>query len=342
MLKRMLWSESLKTAIGDVRMSFSILGTGKAVPEYILTNDELSTMVETNDEWIRTRTGIEERRVCKEETLTDLTVRAARDALENAGVRADELDLIICSTMRGENITPSQACVIQKEIGASCPAFDVNAACSGFIYALDIADGYFVRKKVKRVLVVSMDNLSNIIDWNDRSTCVLFGDGGAAAVLGEGDDLLAISLTAVGNDEVLRIPHGTNASPFYKHEEERAVLHMAGNEVYKFAVNAMSTGIKKVIEDAGITEEDVDHVIPHQANIRIINASAKNLGIPREKFFCNVNHYGNTSSGSVPLALDEASRAGLLKKGDIIAMCAFGAGLTTGSCLIRWSRDIDK
>lgn len=317
-------------------MSFSILGTGKAVPEYVLTNDELSTMVDTNDEWIRTRTGIEERRVCKDETLTDLTVAAAKNALENAGISPGQLDLIICSTMRGENVTPSQACVIQKEIGATCPAFDVNAACSGFIYALDIADGYFVRKKVKYVLIVSMDNLSNIIDWTDRSTCVLFGDGGAAAVLGEGDDLLAIDLTAVGNDEVLRIPHGTNSSPFYRHDEEKAVLHMAGNEVYKFAVNAMSTGIKKVIAEAGLTEDDVDCVIPHQANIRIINASAKNLGISREKFFCNVNHYGNTSSGSVPLALDEANRAGLLKKGDIIAMCAFGAGLTTGSCLIRW------
>lgn len=317
-------------------MSFSILGTGKAVPEYVLTNDELSTMVDTNDEWIRTRTGIEERRVCKDETLTDLTVKAAKNALENAGVSSEQLDLIICSTMRGENVTPSQACVIQKEIGATCPAFDVNAACSGFIYALDVADGYFVRKKAKYVLVVSMDNLSNIIDWTDRSTCVLFGDGGAAAVLGEGDDLLAIELTAVGNDEVLRIPHGTNSSPFYRHDEERAVLHMAGNEVYKFAVNAMSTGIKKVIAEAGLTEDDVDCVIPHQANIRIINVSAKNLGIPREKFFCNVNHYGNTSSGSVPLALDEANRQGVLKKGDIIAMCAFGAGLTTGSCLIRW------
>lgn len=320
-------------------MSFSILGTGKAVPDYVLTNDELSGMVETNDEWIRTRTGIEERRIAKEETLTELTVKAAKNALENAGVEASQLDLIICSTMRGENITPSQGAVIQKEIGAACPAFDVNAACSGFIYALDIADGYFVRKRAKYVLIVSMDNLSNIIDWEDRSTCVLFGDGGAAAVLGEGDDLLSIDITTEGNDEVLRIPHGTNSSPFYKHDEERAVLHMAGNEVYKFAVNAMATGIKKVVNDAGLTENDVDHVIPHQANIRIINASAKNLGIPREKFFCNVNHYGNTSSGSVPLALDEASRAGLLKKGDIIAMCAFGAGLTTGSCVIRWSRD---
>ena len=320
-------------------MSFSILGTGKAVPEYVLTNDELSTMVETNDEWIKTRTGIEERRVCKDETLTDLTVRAARDALGNAGIEPAQLDLIICSTMRGENITPSQACVIQKEIGADCPAFDVNAACSGFIYALDIADGYFVRKKVKHVLVVSMDNLSNIIDWQDRSTCVLFGDGGAAAVLGEGDDLLSINLTAVGNDEVLRIPHGSNSSPFYKHEEERAVLHMAGNDVYRFATAAMANGIKKAVEDAGLQQSDIDCVIPHQANIRIINTAAKNLDIPREKFFCNVQHYGNTSSGSVPIALDEANRSGLLKKGDLIAMCAFGGGLTTGSCVIRWNKD---
>ena len=320
-------------------MSFTILGTGKAVPEYVLTNDELSTMVETNDEWITTRTGIKERHICKNETLTELTVRAANDALENAGVKPEQLDLIICSTMRGENITPSQACVIQKEIGATCPAFDVNAACSGFIYALDIADGYFVRKKVKYVLVVSMDNLSNIIDWQDRGTCVLFGDGGAAAVLGEGDDLLAINLTAVGNDKVLRIPHGTNSSPFYEHEEQRAVLHMEGNEVYKFAVNAMSTGIKKAVADAGLEMKDVDCVIPHQANIRIINTSAKNLDIPRERFFCNVMHYGNTSSGSVPMALDEANRSGFIKKGDIIAMCAFGAGLTTGSCVIRWSKE---
>ena len=320
-------------------MSFTILGTGKAVPEYVLTNDELSTMVETNDEWITTRTGIKERHICKNETITELTVRAANDALENAGVKPEQLDLIICSTMRGENITPSQACVIQKEIGATCPAFDVNAACSGFIYALDIADGYFVRKKVKYVLVVSMDNLSNIIDWQDRGTCVLFGDGGAATVLGEGDDLLAINLTAVGNDKVLRIPHGTNSSPFYEHEEQRAVLHMEGNEVYKFAVNAMSTGIKKAVADAGLEMKDVDCVIPHQANIRIINTSAKILDIPRERFFCNVMHYGNTSSGSVPMALDEANRSGFIKKGDIIAMCAFGAGLTTGSCVIRWSKE---
>lgn len=319
-------------------MSFSILGTGKAVPDYILTNDELATIVETNDEWIRTRTGIEERRICKNETITELCVKAAKEAIADAGITPEQLDLIICSTMRGENLTPSQGCMIQKEIGAKCPAFDLNAACSGFIYALDVADGYFVRKKAKYILVVSMDNLSNITNWKDRSTCVLFGDGGAAAVLGEGDDLLAIHLTASGNDEVLRIPHGENSSPFYEHKPEPALLQMMGNDVYKFAVSAMPEGIKTVVAEAGLQQSDVDWVIPHQANIRIINTAASKLDIPRDKFFCNINHYGNTSSGSVPIALHEASQAGLLKKGDIIALCAFGGGLTTGSCIIRWCK----
>lgn len=319
-------------------MSFTILGTGKAIPDYVLTNDELSTMVDTNDEWIRTRTGIEERHICKNETITELCVKAAQNALDNAGITPEQLDLIICSTMRGENLTPSQACMIQKELGASCPAFDLNAACSGFVYALDVAAGYFARKKVKHVLIVSMDNLSNITDWTDRSTCVLFGDGGAAAVLGEGNDLLSIQITAQGNDAVLLIPHGTNSSPFYEHEEQKAVLHMMGGDVYKFAVSAMSNGIRQVIEEAGYQQSDVAHVIPHQANIRIINAAAAKLDIPRERFFCNVSKYGNTSSGSVPIALDEANRSGLLKKGDLVALCAFGGGLTTGTCLLRWNK----
>lgn len=319
-------------------MSFTILGTGKAIPDYVLTNDELSTMVDTNDEWIRTRTGIEERHICKNETITELCVKAAQNALDNAGITPEQLDLIICSTMRGENLTPSQACMIQKELGASCPAFDLNAACSGFVYALDVAAGYFARKRVKHVLIVSMDNLSNLTDWTDRSTCVLFGDGGAAAVLGEGNDLLSIQITAQGNDTVLLIPHGTNSSPFYEHEEQKAILHMMGGDVYKFAVSAMSSGIRQVIEDAGYQQSDVAHVIPHQANIRIINAAASKLDIPRERFFCNVNKYGNTSSGSVPIALDEANRSGVLKKGDLVALCAFGGGLTTGTCLLRWNK----
>lgn len=319
-------------------MSFSILGTGKAVPEYILSNDKLSTMVETTDEWIRTRTGIHNRRIITTETMTELCVSAAKQALEDAQITADELDLIICATMKGMYITPSEACVIQKELGASCPAFDVNAACSGFIYAMDVADGFFARGKIKHALIVAFDNLSNMVDWTDRSTCVLFGDGGGAVVLGEGDGLKSIFLTAKGNTDVLYSPRGELTSPFDTHEGESPVLHMVGQEVYKFAVTNMVKGVRKVVKDAGLEQKDITHMIPHQANIRIIEAAAAKLEIPMENYVINIGEYGNTSAGCIPLALDEINKAGKLKKGDYIGMCAFGAGLTTGSCIIQWDK----
>ncbi|MCQ4022005.1 MULTISPECIES: beta-ketoacyl-ACP synthase III [unclassified Ruminococcus] len=319
-------------------MSFSILGTGRAVPEHIVSNDDLSMMVETNDEWIRTRTGIHNRRVITTETMTELCVTAANQALDNAGITAKDLDLIICATMKGMYITPSEACVIQKEIGASCPAFDLNAACSGFIYSLDVADGFFARGKVKHALIVAFDNLSNMVDWTDRSTCVLFGDGGGAVVLGEGDGLKSIHLTANGNTDVLFAPRGELISPFDTHKGDKPVLHMAGQDVYKFAVTNMIRGIRKVIKDAGLEQTEINYMIPHQANIRIIDAAASKLDIPRENFVVNVGEYGNTSAGSIPICLDEINKQGKLKKGDYIVMCAFGAGLTTGSCVIQWDK----
>ena len=320
-------------------MSFSILGTGKAVPEYVLTNDELSTMVETSDEWISTRTGIKKRHICKEETITELCVQAAEEAMSNAGVTAKELDFIICATLRGEYITPSQACVVQKELGATCPAFDINAACSGFIYALDVAAGFFARGRVKKVLVIALDNLSNIVDWKDRNTCVLFGDGGGAAVLGEGDALLSIEITAKGDTDVLKCPHGENTSPFYKHPSEHPYLYMNGPEVYKFAVVSMVKGIKRAIKNAGLKEEDIDWVIPHQANIRIIETAVSKLKIPSERFIRTIAEYGNTSGGSCAIALADSEKKRIFKKGDNIVFCAFGSGLTTGSCVIRWDKD---
>lgn len=319
-------------------MSFTILGTGMAVPKYVMTNDEMSTIVDTSDEWIRTRTGIQERHICTDETMTELSVEAALKALEDANVSPKELDLIICATIRGEYITPSQACVIQGKIGADCPAFDINAACSGFIYALNIADAFFTSGKVKKALVIGWENLSNITNWEDRSTCVLFGDGGGAVVLGEGDDLLSIHTTAKSNPDVLFAPRGENTSPFYKNGSEKPYINMNGNEVYKFAVTSMVRGIRKAVKDAGLTMADVDYVVPHQANLRIIDAAAERLDIPRENYLCNIQKYGNTSAGCMPIVLDEANKAGKFKKGDIIAMCAFGGGLTTGSCVIRWGK----
>ena len=317
-------------------MSFSITGTGKFVPEYILTNEEISTMVDTSDEWIKKRSGIHERHICTTETITDICVGAARNALENANITAQQLDMIICATLRGEYITPSQACVVQKELGASCPAFDINGACSGFMYALDVAAGFFARDRVQRVLVIAADNLSNITDWKDRSTCVLFGDGGGAVVLEKGDALKSICLTAKGDTDVLYAPRGENTSPFYRRPSYRPVLHMDGPEVYKFAVTAMVRGLKDAIAQAGLTQDAIDHVIPHQANTRIIDTAVSRLQIPAERYIKNIAHYGNTSASCMPMALDDAHRSGRLKKGDMIAMCAFGAGLTTGSCVLRW------
>ncbi len=319
-------------------MSFQVIGTGSAAPACVITNDDLSQFLDTSDEWIRTRTGIGERHVCTTETMSDLTEWAAKRALENAGIAPEELDLILCSTVRGDYMTPSQACVIQKRIGASCPAFDVNAACSGFLYALDVAAGYFARKKVKKVLVVSSEVLSRLADWTDRSTCVLFGDGAGAVVLGEGEDLLSLRLTADGNWESLIIPQVHGNSPFDETKGMATFLRMNGQDVYKFAVTNMTADLKFVIEEAGLTCEQVDFVLPHQANIRIIEAAAHRLPIPREKYVVNIERYGNTSSASIPIMLDELNRQGKLKKGDILAMSAFGGGFTTGAGVLRWSK----
>ena len=319
-------------------MSFRILGTGKCVPSYVMTNDEMATIVDTSDEWIRTRSGIRERRVCTTESLSDLTIEASKLALEDAGVYPEELDLIICATFRGEYCSPAQACIVQKRIGANCPAFDVNAACSGFIYSLDIAAGFFVRKTVKKVLVVAADNVTNSVDWEDRSTCVLFGDGCGAAVLGEGDDLLSVYLHTKGDLDCLVIPHGENTCPKYQLGSQRPTIRMNGREVYKFAVGAMSDGLEKAIRDAGVQQEDINFVIPHQANIRIIDAARHKLHIPEDRYVCNIDRYGNTSAASIPIALDEINRQGKLKNGDLIAMSAFGAGLTSASCVLRWNK----
>lgn len=321
-----------------IEMGFRILGTGSAAPEYVMPNEEWRNYVDTSDEWIISHTGVQERRICTDENMTDLCVASARAALENAGVTAQELDLILCSTMQGQYISPAQACVIQKEIGASCPAFDINAACSGFIYALDVADCYFARGRVKKVLVVAMENMPNLVDWSDRATCVLFGDGGGAVVLGEGDDLLSIHIGCVGNTEYIRIPNGASQSPITKGEKALPVLYMNGRQVYKFAVNALVEELEGAVRAAGLTEEQLDWIIPHQANIRIIETAMERLHLSDEKFANNIQKYGNTSSGCIPLALDELNRSGRLQKGQNIALVAFGGGFTTGGCVLRWNR----
>ncbi len=318
-------------------MSFTITGTGSALPEKIITNDDLTEFLETSDEWIRTRTGIGQRHALSSgESLTSLVAKAAHQALNEAGIAPQDLDYILCATLGGDCITPSLACLVQAEIGATCPAADINAACSGFVYALDVAAGLFARNKAKHVLVVGAEGMSRISDWTDRSTCVLFGDAAGAVVLAPGNDLLDITLTAKGWQEPLYAPYPQGNLPGRENNGSQPYLKMNGQEVYKFAVNAIVNGVQDILAQNNIEAEQVDHVFLHQANIRIIETAQKKLAIPAQRYAVNIQDVGNTSAASIPLLLDARNKSGKIKKGDLVILNAFGAGLTTGTALLRW------
>lgn len=316
-------------------MSLKILGAGSAHPAFALSNAALSEIVDTSDEWITTRTGIRSRYVSTGETLLELAASAAKEALRSAGVAAEELDLIICSTIQGDFITPALACLVQREIGARCPAFDVNAACTGFIYALDIAKSYFDAGRAEKILIVSAEQMSKVTNWKDRETCVLFGDGAGAALVGKGDGLKSIRITAKGDDKLLYIAGTSGNNPYSDQESEPSFLHMLGSEVFKFAVTAMCRDINEVLEDAAMTMTDIKMVIPHQANLRIIRSAADKLSIRDDQIALGIDRYGNTSSASIPLLLAELMGEGRLAPGDHIVLSAFGGGLTSGACIIE-------
>lgn len=323
---------------GRQKMSFTILGTGSYAPEHVVTNDDLSELVETNDEWITQRIGVKSRHICETETNVDLAVQASQRALENAGILPEELDLILATTISGDTLSPGTGCMVQSRLGAHCPAFDIAAACSGFLFGLETAAGFLARGMYKRVLVVSAERMSGIVDWTDRSTCCIFGDGAGAVVLGPGEGLVASHLMTKGGDDVIRIPTHYGNSPWYKGEvPEKTSVYMNGRETYKFAVMAMSDNIKALMEHAGVSGEDVALVIPHQANYRIINEARRRIpDIAPEKFCINIDRYGNTSSASVPILLDEMNRAGKIHRGDLLVLVAFGGGLSAGAMIIRF------
>lgn len=318
-------------------MSFQVMGTGSFSPQRVVTNDDISQMVETSDEWITKRVGVKQRHVCTTETTADLGVEASLRALENAGIESSELDLIIAATISADTISPGLGGMVQARIGATCPAFDMNVACPGFLFALDVAAGFFARKAVKKVLVVSAERMSGLLDWTDRNTCCIFGDGAGAAVLAEGDNYLASELHTKGGDDIISIPTAWNNSPFYENEPKKNCVFMQGQETYKFAVTSMVSDIKSVMEKAGITGDMVKAVIPHQANFRIINEARRRLPeIEPDRFFVNIDRYGNTSSASEPILLDELHREGKIQRGDYVILSAFGGGLSSSSCVIRW------
>lgn len=311
-----------------------IIGTGHFVPEKILTNDDLSKMVDTSDEWISTRTGIKERHIMNDsESCLMMSVNAGKAALENAGILPEQIDYVICTTVHGDFITPSLSCCVQREMGLCCPAMDINAACAGFLYGLDVAHSFIMTKKqVRRVLLISTEGMSRLVDWSDRNTCVLFGDGSGAVVIerSEEDNLLSFVEKSKGNWESLYIDYGADGKP-------RIVMN--GGEVFKFAVGSACKDITEAMADAGIENPDeIDHVILHQANKRITNAVASKLPFSEDKYISTIHKYGNTSSSGIAIALDELNRAGALKNGDLVVLSAFGGGLTSAAAVIRWNK----
>jgi len=323
-----------------------ILGTGAYAPARVVTNEELSRTVETSDEWIYTRTGIRERRIAGPgEETSDMGVQAARRALADAGVSASEIDLLVVATMTADMPMPAAACLIQHKLGVPTTAacFDVNAACTGFVYALDTACAMLTSGRYKKALVIGAEKLSTVIDWKDRTTCVLFGDGAGAVVVGlsakPGLGLLGTRLGSMGEStDLLCIPGGGSAAPATPASISAGghFMKMKGKEVFKLAVRVMDEAARDILEQHGLRADQISLVIPHQANLRIIEAISQYLELPMERFFVNVDRYGNTSAASIPLALDEARRAGRIKPGDVTLLVAFGAGLTYGSALIRW------
>ena len=312
-----------------------ITGIGHRVPARILSSADLEKMVETSDEWIRSRTGIEERRIVAEgETLAHICEAAARDALENAGLSAADLDLIIVATCTPDNFFPSTAAQVQHALGARCGAFDMEAACSGFVYALITASQFIATGVMKNVLVVGGEVMSRYLDWTDRNTCILFGDGAGAAIVSavdEGFGILGFDLGADGGGgELLRCAVRPS-------EGNNGKIFQSGREVYKFAVEQMGESAVRALRNCGLTGDDVDVLVPHQANIRIIQSAAKRLKMPMEKVFVNLQKYGNTSAATIPIALSEACQEGRIKRGDTVVLVGFGAGLTWASAVLKWN-----
>lgn len=321
--------------------NIEIAGVGAYLPSLVVTNDKLAEFVDTNDEWISERTGIRERRISQTEDTSDIASKAAMKALERSGIKAEEVDLIIVATISPDMFIPSVACLVQSKIGAEKAAcFDINVACSGFVYGLEIAKGMMLSMNYKNALVIGAEVLSKVMDWEDRSTCVLFGDGSGAAVLKKGNKngLIKSYLKAEGEKwESLTIGAADFNTPF---SEEKVVkdrlIRMNGREIFKFATKIIAEGVKKILEDTDVSLDEIKYIIPHQANSRIISAAAKRLGIDKDKFYINLDKVGNTSSASVPIALNEMYEKGMLQKGDKVILVAFGGGLTYGAALIEW------
>lgn len=319
-----------------------IKGVGAYAPSNIITNDHLSKLVDTNDEWIFSRTGIRERRISTGEDTSDIAVKAALDAMDHGNVLPEDIDLIIVATVTPDMFTPSVACLVQKEINAvNAVAFDINAACSGFMYAVDIATAMMRTLNYSTALVIGAETLSKSLNWEDRGTCVLFGDGGGAAILSTSTEkgvINSYSKAEGDKGDCLTMGALSVKNPYVETVEEKfQKIEMDGRAVFKFATRVIPESINKVLEGTGYKIDDIKYIVPHQANVRIIDFSSRKLGVDKEKFYVNLDRYGNTSSASIPIALNELVKGNKLQKGDKIILVGFGAGLTYGAILIEWN-----
>lgn len=320
-------------------MATGIIGTGSFLPPTIIDNNELAKLVKTNDEWIREHTGIVERHIATDETTSFMASEAAKAAIENAGIEPKEIDMIILATLSPERATPSMSCIVQDKIGAvNATCFDINAACTGFVYALQTADAYITAGMAKTILVIGAETLSKMVDWKDRNTCILFADGAGAVIVTKQEHGIIQSITHSDGSKgmSLKCKERSTRNFLVKKSEDKHYIQMIGPDIFKFAVRKVPACIDLLLERAGVAKEDVTYYVLHQANARIIASVSKKMEIPMEKFPMNVQSCGNTSSASVPILLDEINRKGMLKRGDKIVLCGFGGGLTWGAQLIEW------
>ncbi|MDO5425355.1 MAG: beta-ketoacyl-ACP synthase III [Eubacteriales bacterium] len=320
-------------------MRIKVIGTGSALPAKIVTNEMLSRIVETDDAWISSRTGIRERRIAGEETTTDLAVSAAKAALEDAGCAPEEIDLILVATFTPEHCLPNTACAVQAALGCrNAAAFDLNAACSGFLFAMNTAQAYVEAGIYRTILLVGAEEVSKVLDWEDRSTCVLFGDGAGAAVVQarEGEAMRFLQFSDGAQGQVLACMERTAENPWHTAEKPPKTLTMDGQAVFRFAVRRVPECIRQLLAQAGKEPEEIDWFLLHQANKRILDSVANRLGVEEGRFPMNLDRYGNTSAASIPILLDEVRRKGILKEGDQVVLAGFGAGLTWGAALLTW------
>lgn len=314
-----------------------IIGTGSALPSLAVTNNDLASFLDTSDAWITERTGIKERRLLSTETLYDLAEEAANKALKASGLKSDQLDFIICSNVANRYITPGMNCILQGKIGAKCAGLDINVACAGFINALMLADSMMQAGRAKHILIVCAEEPSKYCNWAERDTSILFADGAGAVVLAPGDGLKSVHLSMISNKDVLYYERCMEKTPYEKNRKEGQPLVMRGREVFRMAVSQSTKDLKIVLEEAGLKASDVTYYLMHQANKRIIESVRTLLGETDEKFPTNIENYGNTSSASIPILLDELLAAQKIHNGDILAMSAFGAGFVSAACIMQWA-----